>query len=333
MSPHAGSRPRLQAEAFPRSVVMRTRGHARGVSLKLAISRIWSRFGAFNSWPAWRRLGKLVAAAAMLFAVGVAAATADRSIAHARRQAGAPAVSRSVVIDHHRLALVIGNSNYPDADAPLVQPVNDARAMAVALRKQGFSVELVTNGRRDDMSDAIAHLMANIRSDSTVLVFFSGYAVQSDGENYLIPVDAKIWFEDDVQRDGVGLNGVLSELRQSGARVRVAIVDASRRNPYERRFRDYSHGLAPIETRTNEIALSAAGSDQVADDTGGPHDVLVSELLDSASSSPANIEDLFDRTRRGVARVTGDQQVPIVSSALTEELKLDVGRAEAAPSS
>jgi uncharacterized caspase-like protein len=301
--------------------------------LRLVISQIRSGLSNSNPWQALRRVGTIAAVVAVLVSVGVGAATADRVIAHARRQTAAPAVSRSIVIDNRRLALVVGNSNYPDADAPLPQPVNDARVLAAALRKQGFGVELVMNGSRDDLTNAIARLEENVRSDSIVLVFFSGYAVQSDGENYLIPIDATIWLEDDVRRDGVGLNGLLSELKQRGARVRLAIIDASRRNPYERRFRDYSHGLAPIEAASNGIVLSAAASDEVVDDTSEPNGVLVSELLENVSSSPTSAEELFDRTRRSVARVTRDRQIPIVSSALTDDVRFDSGPGEPKPSS
>jgi uncharacterized caspase-like protein len=299
--------------------------------LRLAISQIRSGFSSGQPWQALRRVGTIGLVVAVLVSAGVAVAAADKVIAHARRLAATATVSRSVAINNRRLALVVGNSSYPDADAPLLQPSNDARVLAAALRNQDFGVELVMNGRRDDLTKAIVRLELNIRSDSIVLVFFSGYAVQSDGENYLIPVDATIWREHDVRRDGVGINSLLSGLKQRGARVRLAIIDASRRNPYERRFRGYSHGLAPIEAASNAIVLSAAASDQVVDDASAPNGVLVAELLDNVSSSPTSAEELFDRTRRSVARVTHDQQIPIVSSALTDDVRFEP--AEPKPSS
>ena len=105
-----------------------------------------------------------------------------------------------------RLALVIGNSSYPDADAPLAQTANDARALASTLRKDAFDVDLVQEATGEDMARAIARLKAKVRPDSTALVYFAGFGVQSGGESYVIPVDAKIWYEDDVRREGVGID-------------------------------------------------------------------------------------------------------------------------------
>ena len=156
-----------------------------------------------------------------------------------------------------RLALVIGNSSYPDADVPLAQTVNDARALASTLRQDGFDVDLVQEATGEDMARAIARLKAKVRPDSTVMVYFAGFAVQSDGESYAIPVDAKIWYEDDVRREGVSIDRLLSDLKSSGAHIRLAVIDASRRNPHERRFRSYSHGLAPIEADENALYTCA----------------------------------------------------------------------------
>ena len=77
------------------------------------------------------------------------------------------------------------------------------------------------------------------------LVFFSGYGIQSSRQSYMVPVDAQIWTEADVRRDGFSLETVLNELNGRGAGVKIALLDASRRNPFERRFRSFSAGLAP----------------------------------------------------------------------------------------
>src|SRR6266404_4793079 len=172
-------------------------------------------------------------------------------------------VKQSAHADTNRVALVIGNFNYPDADMQPAQTGNDACALASALRKDGFDVDLVQNATRDDMQRAIERLEAKVRHDSIVMIYFAGYGVQSGGQNYMIPVDAKIWDERDVRWDGVSIDRLLSELKNSGARMRLAVIDASRRNPYERRFRSYSHGLAPIQTSENTSVLTSAAPDQV----------------------------------------------------------------------
>ena len=92
-----------------------------------------------------------------------------------------------------------------DADSPLPQMTRDAEDLINALHKDGFLVDAVDNATRPDMTRAIDHLRARAHLNSIVLVYFGGYGVQSGGQNYLIPVDAKIWNEEDVRRQGVSL--------------------------------------------------------------------------------------------------------------------------------
>jgi uncharacterized caspase-like protein len=221
-----------------------------------------------------------------------------------------------------RLALVIGNGHYPDANAPLTQPINDARAITAALRREGFEVDVVEDASRDDINGAVDRLKARINSESVVMLFFGGYGVQAGRESYMIPVDAAIWKESDVRRQGVSIESVLETIRGHGARARIAVIDASRRNPYERRFRAFSHGLAPINAPDNALILSSATPGKVADDSGGQNSVLVSELLNNIGSKAAGAEALFSKTRIAVSRASNGEQVPSVSSSLKEDLHL-----------
>jgi uncharacterized caspase-like protein len=223
----------------------------------------------------------------------------------------------SAPLDTNRLALVIGNSNYPDADSPLPQMTRDAEGLTNALRKNGFLVNAVDNATRGDMTRAIDNLSARVHLNSIVLIYFGGYGVQSDGQNYLIPVDAKIWYEEDVRRQGVSINLLLSKLKTSGARVRLVVIEASRRNPYERRFRSYSHGLSPIQTSENTLILSSAAPGRVVEESDELHSQLMTVLLTQMNSSK-RIEEVFNNTRKAVAAATQGQQIPAVSSTLTE---------------
>jgi uncharacterized caspase-like protein len=226
----------------------------------------------------------------------------------------------SAVTSHaSRLALVIGNGHYPDASAPLTQPINDARALAAALRHDGFEVDMVEDASRDDMTRAVARLKSRIRPDSTVMLFFGGYGVQSGRESYMIPVDAAIWREGDVRRQGVSVESVLDAMKQQGARAKLVVVDASRRNPYERRFRAFSHGLAPISAPDNALILSSAMPGQVVHDSRGQYSVLMTELLDNLGGK-TGIEAAFNNTRAAIARSSEGEQVPAVSSSLLEDV-------------
>jgi uncharacterized caspase-like protein len=234
-----------------------------------------------------------------------------------------------------KIALVIGNGHYPDANAPLSQPINDARALTAALRGNGFDVDVVEDASRDDMSRAIARLKSKIKPDSVVMLFFGGYGVQVGRESYMIPVDAAIWKESDVRRQGVSIEAVLALMQQQGARAKLAVIDASRRNPYERRFRAFSHGLAPISTPDNALILTSATPGKVADDSQGAHSVLMSELLNNLSAEAGGaggVESVFNRTRVAISRASDGEQVPSVSSSLAEDVRLGANETENAGS-
>src|SRR6478752_267603 len=108
-----------------------------------------------------------------------------------------------------RFALVIGNAKYPDAEAPLREPINDAREVADELKRDGFSVDIGENLTGEAMHRAFDRLYAKIKPGSVALIFFSGYGIQSNRQSYMIPVDAQIWSEADVRHDGFSLEAVL----------------------------------------------------------------------------------------------------------------------------
>ncbi|WP_342725707.1 caspase family protein [Bradyrhizobium sp. B097] len=220
-----------------------------------------------------------------------------------------------------RLALIIGNGHYPDAAAPLAQPINDARTLSSALRREGFDVDVVEDATKDDMFRAVERMKAKIRPDTVVMLFFGGYGVQVGRESYMIPVDATIWKEADVKRTGVSVESVLDAMKERGAKAKLVVLDASRRNPYERRFRAFSHGLAPISPPENTIVLTSATPGKVADDSKAPNSVLVSELINNLNAQ-AGAETAFNKTRVAISRASEGEQVPSVSSSLLEDIKL-----------
>lgn len=221
----------------------------------------------------------------------------------------------------NQVALVIGNGHYPDASAPLAQPINDARGLTAALRSKGVDVDVVEDATRDDLDRAIARLKAKIKQDSVVMLFFGGFGVQVGRESFMIPVDARIWTEADVRRDGVSIEQVLDAMTEKGAKAKLVVVDASRRNPYERRFRSYSHGLAPISAPENALVLTSASPGKVADDGNGQYSVLVTELLNNLNSQ-SGAATAFNKTRISISRASEGEQVPSVSSSLMEDIRI-----------
>ena len=227
-----------------------------------------------------------------------------------------------------RVALIIGNGHYPDAAAPLTQPINDARALSAALRHDGFDVDVVEDASKDDIARAVDRLRGKIRSDSIVMLFFGGYAVQAGRESYMIPVDATIWKERDVKREGVSVESVLDVMNAQGARAKLVVLDASRRNPYERRFRTYSHGLAPVNAPENALVMLSATPGKVTDDSNGEHSVLMAEFLKNLANNSLDANAVFRNTRVAITRTTEGEQVPSVSSSLLEEIRFATAEAK-----
>ena len=272
------------------------------------------------------RRSMVIAAAALVglvsLGLGAHAAMSKRVLEQATA-----AMDSSVGPRSSRIALVIGNGHYPDAGAPLEQPINDARALSAALRHNGFDVDVVEDAGKDDMTRAIGRLKSRIKPGSVVMLFFGGYGVQVGRESYMLPVDAAIWKETDIRRDGFSIEAVLDTIKEQGARAKLVVIDASRRNPYERRFRAFSHGLAPINPPDNTLILSSATPGRVADDAKGEHSVLMTELLSNINAQPSGVpgvEALFNKTRVAISRASNGEQVPSVSSSLLEDVSWSV---------
>jgi uncharacterized caspase-like protein len=178
---------------------------------------------------------------------------------------------------------------------------------------------MVEDATKADMARAVERLKSRIKPGSVVMLFFGGYGVQSGRESYMIPIDATIWKESDVRREGMSVETVLDVIKERGARAKLVVLDASRRNPYERRFRSYSHGLAPITAPDNTLILSSYTPGKVGDDTKTEHSVFVAELLVQLDTQDS-VEGVFTKTRIAVSRVSNGEQMPSVSSSLLEDV-------------
>jgi len=220
-----------------------------------------------------------------------------------------------------RVALVIGNANYPDAAAPLPNAVKDVTAVAEEFRRLHFSVDLKKNLRKAEMQRAIDAFIGKIQNDTTALFYFSGFGLQVGRQSYLLPVNAQIWSEADVRRDGVSVDALLAEMHRKGAKAKVVIIDAARRNPFERRFRTVAAGLAPLNAPVSTLVLySGALNRRVDERSSGDHSLFAAELLKELRSANLTAEAIFNHVRIGVSRASNGAQVPWVASSLLGEI-------------
>ncbi|MFO1099717.1 MAG: tetratricopeptide repeat protein [Xanthobacteraceae bacterium] len=218
-----------------------------------------------------------------------------------------------------RVALVIGNAAYPDDGQLLPQPIKDAQAMAEELRHAGFEVIAGDDVNKQRLAALLNRFKAKIQKGSTALIFFSGYGIQSGRQSYLLPIDARIWTESDVKRDGITIESILEDMDSAGAAVKLVIIDAARRSPFERRFRGTSTGLAPIVPSAGTLAIFSAAPDKLIDHTDNPNSIFVTELLKKMRTPGLSAEAIFNSAKNDVAHASQNEQLPWVSSSLADE--------------
>ena len=220
-----------------------------------------------------------------------------------------------------RVALVIGNSAYQGDLPALPNPANDARLMAKTLKSVGFDVVEAEDASQDEMKKAIAAFsdkLAAAGKQGTGLFFYAGHGLQVAGENYLIPVDAKIKTERDVDLVSVSAGTVLKQMEFAESAVNIIILDACRNNPLGDGARSMSRGLAKIETapRGSFIAYSTAPGSTAADGDGA-NSPYTKALADTITEPGLSIADVFQEVRTKVLASTGNAQTPWDSSSLT----------------
>lgn len=232
-------------------------------------------------------------------------------------------------VDQGRVALVIGNAAY--RQAPLRNPVNDARAVAATLAELGFDVIAIEDADRSTMQQAILDFSARLNEGSVGLFYFAGHGIQARAENYLIPIDAELHSESALKFQAVPVQAVLEEMAFARNRVNIVILDACRNNPFERRFRGAPRGLAAIDAAHGTIIAYATAPGSVAADGDGSNGLYTAALLEALEVPGLEAEDVFKRVRVAVARQTNNHQVPWESSSLTG--KFVFNRSAGAPAS
>lgn len=232
-----------------------------------------------------------------------------------RSMRGISAVSKSAsAAQQKRLAVVIGNSKYEKSQ--LKNPVNDAKAMARLLKRLDFDVDLIENGSRRDMVTTMNEFGRKLRQVDVGLFYYAGHGLQVKGRNYLIPVDAVLESEADVEFEALDLGRVLSKMEDARCPLNIVILDACRDNPFARSFRSTSKGLALVDAPRGTLLAFATAPGSVAADGVGSNGVYTKHLLANIERSDLSIEEVFKQVRIGVVNDTGGQQTPWESSSL-----------------
>jgi hypothetical protein len=221
---------------------------------------------------------------------------------------------KTVATPEQRLALVIGNAQYKEA--PLLNPVNDARAVAKALSRSAFKVVQKENIGRAEMQVALREFGDALKAGGVGLFYYAGHGMQVRGRNFLIPVDANIEREDEVAYNSLDANQVLDKMEAANNRLNIVILDACRNNPFARSFRSSGAGLAQMEAPVGTFIAFATAPGSVASDGQGKNGLYTQHLLRAMQRPGIKIEDVFKDVRAGVRRDSKGKQVPWENTSL-----------------
>lgn len=234
--------------------------------------------------------------------------------------------------DEKRFALVIGNSAYPKEIGVLKNPVNDATDFAEAIKKMGFDVTLITDASygkiRAEMMKFRDKLNTGERDQTVGLFFYAGHGLQHDSENYIVPVDAELQYEDDIARYCFPIQKmVLTQMENTNSRMNIVILDACRNNPFPALHRGIgeAQGLGELKKARGAFIAYATAPGSVASDGSGRNGLYTQELIKAMNKPNRTIEQVFKDVRASVLRQSGDKQNPWENSNIIGDFyfKLD----------
>ncbi|NCR58790.1 MAG: peptidase C14 [Microcystis aeruginosa LL13-06] len=220
-----------------------------------------------------------------------------------------------------RTALVIGNASYQDN--PLKNSINDAEAMANALKDVGFDVILLENADLKQIENAIDTFHHQLKAGGVGLFYYAGHGIQVDGENYLIPVNAKLDVAEDVRYEAIPVGKVLARMEDAANQMNIVILDACRNNPFARKWRSSQRGLAPIQSARGALIAFATEPGGVAADGEGENGLYTSFLLKHLKTPNLDVELMFKRVREDLVQATQNKQVPWEYSSLVGDFSFN----------
>lgn len=227
--------------------------------------------------------------------------------------------------DERRVALVIGNSQYESvARLPNTQP--DADLIASSLREAGFtSVNLSYNLTRERLISALQRFASEAEKADWAVIYYAGHGIEMSGMNYLIPTDAKLKTDRDLQFEAVPLTQVLGAV-EGARKLKLVVLDACRDNPFVASMtrslgatRSIGRGLAQVEPEAGTLVAYAAKHGQVASDGDGGHSPFVISLAKHIATPGLEISRLFRRVTSDVLVATNRRQEPFTYGSLPDE--------------
>lgn len=228
-----------------------------------------------------------------------------------------------------KYALIIGNGDYKSS--PLKNTKNDATDIAKTLKDKGFKVQRVINANHRKMVTAIRKFGNKLYKGGIGLFYYAGHGVQVKGRNYLVPINADIQDEDDVEFNTVDAGFILTKMESANNTMNIIILDACRDNPFARSFRSASRGLAKMDAPKGSIIIYATSPGSIAADGDGRNGVFTKHFLKLMNKPNLEIAALLREVRREVLRETEGRQLPWESSSLMSDFYFTEGQDESIP--
>ena len=234
-----------------------------------------------------------------------------------------------------RVALVVGNSGYVHANA-LPNPVNDAGDMAKALAEVGFEVILGLDLSKSGFDGKVRDFARALEKADVALLFYAGHGLQVSGKNYLVPVDAKLQVERDLDFEAISLDFVLKQMElDRDDKTNIVFLDACRDNPLARnlarsmgtRSGTIAQGLAQVQAGVGTFIAYSTQPGNVALDGEGRNSPFTAALVKDLRLPDRNLNAVMIEVRKDVTAATGGKQVPWDLSALTGDFYFQLAAA------
>lgn len=248
--------------------------------------------------------------------------------------------------DEKKFALIIGNSEYQHA-SQLANPMNDAIDISEVLRTLGFDVDIHVNATHEQMQNAAKAFIKNLDETKGIgLFFYAGHGTQLEGINYLMPVEANIAEQSEIQNKGFDVAKLLNNMRVANNQTNIIILDACRDNPFSTRASQgqrsmadkptkasdnnqsrglvpatkvVSSGLSKLDAPPNTLIAFATAPGRTADDGHARNSPYTRELLNTLQQEGLSVEQVFKTVRNNVITSSKGKQVPWESSSLVKE--------------
>jgi uncharacterized caspase-like protein len=224
-----------------------------------------------------------------------------------------------------RNALVIGNAAYQGAPA-LKTPATDASIVAETLRAAGYDVTELHDVRQEDTGQVMRDFLDKVAAggpEGAAIVYYSGYAAQSEGENFLVPIDAVINSDSDVANEAFRLNDLLEELAKTPLAARIVVLDASRDHKFGvAGGKPVAKGLAMGDSIPGSLLAFAAAPGAIAIDGDGDYSLYTGALVTLMRQPGLDMEQIFKATRLQINQTTSGEQTPWMVSDLSVDVTL-----------